>query len=100
VVDVFLQHACELLETAESAARHRETLSETTVLVRADGGIHMVVGSDWSLESLTRHHGAVAGYRVRESQGTVELEGRAGYRECRLKSAGMETIRRQLLALR
>ena len=62
--DLFLDHARQILEAAESATRRGEECSAMTILVGPEGGIHMVADSDWPLESLARHHGARAGYRV------------------------------------
>ena len=71
-----------------------------TILVGREAGIRMIADSDWPLESLTRHHGAEAGYRVSERQGALHVEGRKGLRSCLLQSTSPAQILRQLLGSR
>jgi hypothetical protein len=99
-VDLFLDHAREILEAAESAARRGEACSPMTILVGRENGIHMIAGSDWPLESLTRHHGAEVGYRVTKRRGTVQVEGRTGSRSCLLQSTSPAETFRLLLGSR
>lgn len=99
-MDLFLDHAREILEAAESAARRGEVASAMTILVGRETGIHMILDSDWPLESLTRQHGAEAGYRVTERRGAVQVEGRNGSRSCLLKSTSAAETFRQLIGSR
>ena len=48
------ERAQQLMEAAEAAAAKGVLCSETTVLVRHDGSIHMAMDSDWPLDSLAR----------------------------------------------
>ena len=57
-----------------------------TILVRADGGIHLSADSDWPLDSLVLHHGARAGYRVSGRNGAVRVEGCEGSHTCLLET--------------
>jgi hypothetical protein len=41
-----------------------EELARTAILVGPDGAIQMMFGSDWPLEFLQRHHGAVQAFPV------------------------------------
>lgn len=99
-MDLFLDHARQILEAAEGAARRGEECSAMTILVGREGGIHMHTNSDWPLESLARHHGAKAGYRVTERRGEVQVEGQSHGRTCILKSTNPRAIHRLLLGPR
>jgi hypothetical protein len=99
-VDLFLNHASQILEAAESAVTNGGVCSEMTILVGQDGAIQMFTDSDWPLESLTRHHGARAGYRVSGRHGTVRVEGQGQQRTCQLHSTSPAAVRRQLLGPR
>jgi hypothetical protein len=68
-----------------------------TILIRHDGGLHMIADSDWPLDSLSWHHGAKMAYRVSERSGSVRVEGREGLRTCVLESAKPVQIARLLL---
>jgi hypothetical protein len=99
-VDFFLRQAKEIMDAAESAAGRGETCSQMTILVSPHDGIRMIADSDWSLEALTRHHGAATGYRVTARQGSVQVEGRTGLRSCLLKSTPPARVPRLLLGSR
>lgn len=99
-MDLFLDHAREILEAAESAGRHGEACSPMTILVGQEGGIRMIADSDWPLESLTLHHGARAGYRVTGRQGEVQVEGQSHRRTCILRSSSPAAVHRILLGPR
>ncbi len=85
------------MEAAESAYAHSESCSDMAILIGQDGGIRMVVGSDWPLDSLALHHGAKMAYRVSERRGSVRVEGREGSRTCLLESAKPAEVARILL---
>lgn len=82
-----------ILEAAESAG----SCSNMTILIGQEGGIHMIAGSDWPLDSLSWHHGAKTAYRVSEERGLVRVEGREGSRTCVMESAKPMQIARFLL---
>jgi hypothetical protein len=77
-----LDNAAELLEAAEAASGAGEASSDWTIVVSREGGIRMLAGSDWSLESLQSFHGAQMVYRVRRGSDVIRVEGRAGSRTC------------------
>ena len=83
-MNAFLRNAEELFATARQDALED---CQFSVLVGADGGIHMVFGSDWGLEPLRQYHGARAAYRVTRSAGSVALEGRSAGASCKLETA-------------
>ena len=93
----FLDNAAQILEAAESAAQSGHAPSDMTILITAEGGIHMVADSDWPLDSLQSHHGAKMAYRVSQSASVVRVEGRADSRTCLFETAKPERAARLLL---
>lgn len=82
-VSCLLKHAEEIFEAAQSG----EQDCDFSILIHSNGGIHMLAGSDWSLEPLRIHHGAQAVYRVKRSGGRVRLEARSADESCTLEAA-------------
>jgi hypothetical protein len=80
--EVFLDNARNILHAAENVYFSTGSLEEMSILIAPEGGVRVVSGSDWSLESLRVHHGARMAYRVSQRDGRVQLEGRAGSRTC------------------
>ena len=93
----FLDNAEQILEAAESAVQTGHTPTDMTILITAQGGIHMVADSDWPLESLQLQHGAKMAYRVSQSASVVRVEGRADSRTCLFETAKPERAARLLL---
>lgn len=93
----FVENAAKIFEAAESASRSGHTLSDMVILIGPGGGIRMVAGSGWSLESLQEHHGAQMAYRVSQQETSVRVEGRAGWQTCLLKTAKPDWVARRLL---
>lgn len=83
----FVENAERILEAAESAASAGQSLSEMTILISRAGGISLVAGSGWSLDSLRRERGAEMAYRVSPAAGAVRVEGRDGSRTCLFEAA-------------
>jgi hypothetical protein len=98
-VSRFAQHAQNILDAAESAESHSSMTPAMTILL-GPNGIHMIVDSDWPLDSLLSHHGAETAYRVTEQRGSVRVEGREGSRSCVLQSVSPAQTARLLLAAR
>jgi hypothetical protein len=71
-----------------------------SVMIGQDGAIHMVAGSDWPLEGLSRHYGAAAAYRVTADSGRIRVMGRAGEQTCILESPVPSQMAKLLLAPR
>jgi hypothetical protein len=97
-VSRFAEDAKELMDAAESALRSGADISEMTILISPEGGIRMIAGSDWPLESLGRLHGARMAYRVSQNQAGIRVEGRAEGRSCILETAKPGYVARLLLA--
>ncbi len=87
LVSRMIEHAQEILATAEAAASHGETCSPMTILIGQDGAIQLMVDSDWPLDSLALHHGARSAFRVSTQRGVFKVEGREGARACVLESS-------------
>ena len=83
LVSSFLREVEEIFATAREGGPEDCDLA---ILVSREGGIHMVAGSDWELESLRVRHGATAAYRIARSGGRVRLEARSAGQSCVLRS--------------
>ena len=97
IVSRFVENAMKLLSAAETALHSGHSPSDMTVLISNEGGIRMVVDSDWPLESLQSHHGAKMAYRVTRQDDRVCVEGREGLRTCRFESEDTRKAARLLL---
>jgi hypothetical protein len=85
-VSQFWECAESLFETAGQAVRNGQRVSEISILITGQGGLRMVVESDWPLEALRRHHGAQLAYRVAQTGGGVRLEGTCGATRCLIET--------------
>jgi hypothetical protein len=83
-VDPLLANAERLLETAANPARLIQQ-PEWVVLVGPGSAIRMLAETDWPLESLRLHHGALMAYRISHAHGKVRVEGQADRRSCVLE---------------
>jgi hypothetical protein len=101
-VNQFLENAREIFEAAETSAAAGHAPAEYTILMgAAQGGIHMIVNSDWSLGALQREHGARLAYRVSSADGRVTVDGREGQRRCHMEAtAASKTAQFLLNAIR
>ena len=94
----FLDNASRIFEAAESVAGAGTPPSDMTILIGTGGGISLVADSDWPLDSLEMNTGAAMVYRVRQQNGKVLVEGKAGSHACRLEAADPKLVARRLLA--
>jgi hypothetical protein len=94
----FLDNASRIFEAAETVAGAGTPPSDMTILIGTGGGISLVADSDWPLDSLAMNTGAAMVYRVRQQDGKVLVEGKAGARTCRLETADSNLMARRLLA--
>jgi hypothetical protein len=94
----FLANAERIFETAASADAIELESSDLTILMSRDGGIHMLMGSDWPLGSLQAHHGADAAYRVSRNGAEVRVEGKSRTGSCLLRSEIPSAVAKRLLA--
>lgn len=96
-MSLFEENAARIFDAAQNASSAGLSPSEMSILIRRDGGIHMVAGSDWPLASLQAHHGAQMAYRVSQQGGTVRVTGRAGSRTCMFEAEKPNGVARHLL---
>ena len=94
--DQFLEDAASILATAVEAARGGEETGYT-LLIGHDGGLQMVAGSDWPLDTLAADRGAQRAYRVSRAGSQVCVEGRAGARKCSVSSEPPAAVARGML---
>jgi hypothetical protein len=94
----FLANAERIFETAAAADGAELESSELSILIGQDGAIHMLVDSDWPLDSLQAHHGARAAYRVSHSGAQVRVEGKSRTGSCVLQSEPPSSIAKRFLA--
>jgi len=87
----------QIFDAAESAAQSGQAPTDMTILISAEGRIHMVADSDWPLDSLQLHHGAKMAYRVSQNSAVVRVEGREHSRTCLLETEKPERAARILL---
>ena len=87
----------KILDAAESAVQSGNAPTDMTILITAEGGIHMVADSDWPLDSLQTLHGAQMAYRVSQNASHVRVEGREQSRTCVFETMKPERAARILL---
>jgi hypothetical protein len=97
-VSQFLENAKEIFEAAENSAAAGHASSDYTILLgSAQGGIHMIANSDWSLGALQQAHGAQLAYRVSQVEGKVVVDGRDGQRTCHMEAVSAQKTAQFLL---
>jgi hypothetical protein len=94
----FADNAERILEVAESIHAASHAVSDWTILIGPLGGIQMLAGNDWSLESLQADRGARMVYRVSRQRGSVRVQGRAGPRTCLFEAGKPNGVARLLPA--
>ena len=96
-MDRFFENAQRIFDVAVSAADSER--QDFALLIRADGGLHFVMESAFSLEAAAIHGGAESAYRITRSCNGVRVHGRSMGRDCVLeeRSAARELLRDQPL---
>jgi hypothetical protein len=92
-----LRNAERIFETAASADGAELESGTLAILIGQDGAIHMLMDTDWPLESLQSHHGATAAYRVSRTGSQVRVEGKSRTSSCVLESEPAASIARRML---
>ena len=83
-MDAFLENAQRIFDVARSDGSTEP--NDFALLIRPDGGLHLVMESPLSLEAAAIHGGARTAYRVTKTlRGGVRVTGRSGNRECVLE---------------
>lgn len=89
-MDTFLLNAQRIFDVA--CADGSTNSSEFALLVRRDGGIHMVMESEMSLLAVMAQNDADTAYRVTRSQNGVRVTGANGSRRCELAERSPRTV--------
>lgn len=87
----------ENIEAILKAAEQSQEPGDWTILTGVEGGVRMIAGSDWPLDSLRLHTGAEAAFRVHRNAGRVAVEGRTAHQSFGIQSVPMSEVARQLL---
>ncbi len=98
LVSDFLTNAERIFETAAAASGAELESGALAILIGQDGAIHMLMNSDWPVDSLQAHHGASAAYRVSRSDGQVRVEGKSRMGSCLLQSEPASSVAKRFLA--
>ena len=96
-VSRLLDNATRILEAAETMRTAGHEAADWCILVGPSGELHMVADSDWSLDSLKKHHGASLAYRVRQQDGRICVEGKDDRRDIEISSNNSSRVVRLLL---
>ncbi len=99
-MDLFLEDAERIFESAMAAAALDSGRSDMAILLDSNRAIRIVDASGWQLESLRSDYGATTVYRIARDAAGVCLEGRSGQRSCRLKEENPNATARSLLNAR
>lgn len=100
-MNTFLENAQHLFEVARADSSAENT--DFALLVRPDGGLHLIMESPLSLEAATLHAGARTAYRVTRTGDSVVVTGRDAGQRClledrtRSKRLSVELLRDQPL---
>jgi hypothetical protein len=94
-VDTFLLNAQHILNVAKSDSSGEH--SEFALLIRPDGGIHMIMESELTLDAAAIEAGAKTAYRVTRSANGVRVTGSEGQRHCQLEEGVRPRIAAELL---
>ena len=96
-MDAFFENAQRIFDVARSVADSEN--QDFALLIRADGGLHFVMESPFSIEAAAIHGGAETAYRITHSRHGVRVHGRTMGRDCVLeeRSAARELLRDQVL---
>src|SRR5215831_5320330 len=95
-MDPFLENAQQIFDVARSGGSG-ET-GDFALLIRPDGGLHLVMESPLSLDAAAIYGGARTAYRVtRVSGGGVRVEGRSGSQECLIEQRAAHHTSKELL---
>jgi hypothetical protein len=86
-VDRFFADAQGIFETALAAPSHEG--GSFGLMIRQDGGIHVVMDTPFTLEAMVAELGARTAFRVARERGGVKLEGFSNGRRCSIESPKM-----------
>jgi len=97
-VSLFWENATQLLEAAVASSGVGFPTSESmTVLIGAEGGIHLLPNNDWPLGRIAEERGAQRAYRVTRENGRVAVNGFDGTSTCRLETESTDARLKRML---
>ncbi len=85
-MSLFWDNAQKLMDAAISASGVGCATESMTVVIGAEGGIHILAHNDWPLDRLREERGARMAYRVEHADGRISVTGSTGTTSCRLES--------------
>src|SRR5215831_18449957 len=85
-MDAFFKNAQEIFDVARTGIS--EGSSDFALLIRPDGGLHLIMDSPVSPEAAAVHGGARTAYYVSRSTGGVRVTGHMPGRSCLLEEGG------------
>jgi hypothetical protein len=94
-VDHFLRNAQELFDVA-SADRSGDP-TDIALLLRPDGGMHVIMDTPFALDSVAASRGARVAYRVTRTEASVTVVGQKDGRSCILQGASAGSFQRTAL---
>jgi hypothetical protein len=101
LVSRLLNNANKILDAAESLRVAGHQGADWSILIGAEGQIHMVAEgaaeSSWPLDALRAEHGATEAYRVTQFEGRIEVQGKDINRDLLISSAHPNLVLRRLL---
>jgi hypothetical protein len=92
-VDTFLRNAQEIFEVARAGGER----ADWALLIRPDGGLHLLMETPFSLDSAAAYAGARVAYRVTRSERGVRVTGQNGAQTCVLQEGSTAGFRRNAL---
>ena len=84
-MDTFLLNAQRIFDVA--CAGSGADSSEFALLLRRDGGIHLIMEAEMTLDAVMAHNDASSAYYVRRSRDRVRVTGSDGSRHCELEES-------------
>ena len=94
-MDAFFENAQKIFDVARAA--ESEGTTDFALMIRPDGGLHLVMDLPLSPEAAAVHGGARTVYHVQRLQGGVRVTGQMPGRSCVLEEGGNSAKRFPLL---
>lgn len=94
-MNTFLDNAQQLFDVARADDRAEDL--DFALLIRADGGVHMIMESQTPLDTGTAYAEAHTAYRVTRSRSGVRVEGKSAAQKCLLEDRGRLPAHRMFL---
>ena len=97
-MSLFWENANKLLDAAVASSHTGFPTSDSmTVVIGAEGGIHLLANNDWPLDRLTADRGAQMAYRITKAKGRIAVDGCHGAATCHLETNQPQSKALQLI---